>query len=261
MALNPFTIKKYAVLLIVPVLVTILFYVGLLYWGFLWAIVSLGIGLILGAVLGNALLKTPFSNMLEGKGLLCFNLDSTGVLQPFNVGLDRPYIKGRYNKTNIKDIFDRSTVLQLAPPRQAKNVTETETGNLIIELDTKNFNNARLALFHFPVLIWNDQLKCLLTKDDLMNNEKTAFAEHNILFLNKQVEDLNGHLLNFGRYIVESTKPIGNIFQNKWTWIIMVAILIIASIFIFPIGLEFFKGVAEKGGGAIAKTTGAITPA
>lgn len=247
-------------MLLIPCITTILFFIGVSYYNLMFGIIFFAVGLLLSVLIGTVMLKNPFSNMIEGKGLLVFNLDSTGLFQPFNVGLDNPYLKGKYNKQEIKDIFDRSAVMQIAPPQKARRIKQEENGNIIIELDTKKFNDARMAMYHFPVLIWNDQLKTFLTKSDLTDKEKTAYAEHGILYLNKQVEDLNDHLLNFGRYIVENIKPKKGLFANKWAIVIIIIVIVIIIIIASPILINTISGMSGSAVDAVSGAAGAITP-
>lgn len=225
--INAFVMRKYAALITSSMTSTILFFVGVMYWGLLWGIVFLIVGLILGVVIGNILLNNPFTSMLEGKGLLVINMDSTGILKPFIVGLESPYIKGRFNGKWIEDVFNRNTINQLAEPKIAKKaVIQNETG-LTINLTEEEYNKARFSMFHYPVIIWNDQVKSILTKDFLAKNEKDTFAEHNILYLNNKVRELTNSVRDFGRHVVENMKPSKGIFSNP----------VIVGIIIFFVGL------------------------
>jgi hypothetical protein len=110
-------------------------------------------------------------------------------------------------------------------------------------------------------LIWNDQTKSLLTKDFFSEKEKNAFAEHGVLYLNKQVEHLNSALLNFGRYIVESIRPKGNIWENKWVIIIIVIALIVVVIMAAPFVMQLFEKFIAPASDTIsgASSGGALT--
>lgn len=261
--INPFAIKKWISLLIGPLLTVVLFFIALTFYGLLIGLAFMGVGLLLGAILGNLMLKNPFTMMLEGKGLLCINMDSTGILRPFIVGLDNPYMHGKIGKSHVRDIFDRATVLQLArPQKNTTSLKQTKEGGIEIKLDEQKYNEGRFALFHYPVLIWNDQLKQILTKDFFSEGEKNAFAEHGVLYLNKQLEDLNRYLLNFGRYIVENLKPKSDIWQNKWVIIVIIVAGIALMALFVPAIIKAMSGVSGPVSEAIksAGTSGALTP-
>lgn len=256
--LNPFVLRKYATLIFSPLITTVCFYIGLVFYGFIYAFIFMFVGILLSAFMGVFLLKNPFSMMLEGKGILLLNLDSTGVIRPIIVNVMSPYIRGRLNNTPIKDVFDREAVLNLAAPVKSNiPAKKTENGGIEIKLDEETYNRGRFALFHYPVLLYNDQIKSVLTKDFLAEGEKHAFAEHSILFLNRSMEDLTSHVRDFGRYIVDLAKPQQSIFKNKWVIIIIVVLVIIlAALFAGPI-IETLSKTMGPAAQALTGATGA----
>lgn len=263
--LNPYTLRKYSALLLNGGITVILFYVGIVYYGLWWGVGFFFGGLILGMIIANMLLKNPFSMMLEGKGIITFNMDSTGILQPFIIRVAPPYIKGKLFKKEINDIFNRNTVFNLAEPVEAetKAVNKIDKdGKKILEfrLDEKEYNKARFSFIHYPLLIYNEQVGSLITKDFLSNTEKTMFIEHSIMYLNRKLEGLTDSIRDFGRYIVELQKPKSSFFQNKWVWIIIgVGLLALAAMFV-PKIMEI---ATEAGGGVIQsvmETKQTITP-
>ena len=233
--MNPFVIKRYTAITISSMMTVVIFYFVTKYYGFIWGCVSIIAGLLFGIVIASALLKNPFTVMLEGKGLLCFTLDSTGIISPFNIQLKQPYVKGRHGIDMIKDVFDRSTVFKLKAPMRVKNpAIMDETGGLSLKLTEKELNASNFALFHFPLLIYNKQIKSFITKEVLGNEEKSLFAEHTILYLNQIMQELTSLTRDFSRYIIESLKPKENFLQSKWTYIILTIVLIIFAIMFGP---------------------------
>ena len=262
--LNTFVLKKYSTFLFIGLLNPILWYIGLQF-GMLWGFVLLSVGLLLSVVIGKMLLKNPFTEMLEGKGILALNIDSTGVIRPFIVGILPPYIRGKLGKEKVDDIFNRSTVLNLAAPvtskTLAKPITEGEKkGGITITLDEEEYNKGRFALFHYPVVIYNQQIKSVLTKDFLSGLEKDVFAEHTVLYLNKKLEELTGVVRDFGRYVVELTKPKGSFLKSKWFFIIMIIALVIIAIMFAPKVIQLITGMMGNAGDAVNSAGGAITP-
>ena len=262
---NPFVMKKWGALLLGPLLVVIFFFIGVKFYGFWWGLALMGIGLILSAVLSNLLLNNPYRAMLEGKGLLSFNMDSTGVISPFIVGLQNPYIKGKKDGQKIKDVFDRAAVFTLQEPNESKeNFIEQDNkeNEIKLTLSKDDYNKSKFGQLNFPVLIWNDQIKQFLTKDFFSDGEKQATAEHAILYLTKLVEELNINLLNFGRYIVETTNPNKDSWLkgNWWVILLIIFVIVVLGIMFGPAIMDKLQGgVAGAAGGAI-KTSGAVTP-
>lgn len=265
--LNPFVLKKYGALLFVGLFTVICFYIGLQFYGLWIGLALLFVGLIVSMLVSNKLLTNPFTEMLEGKGILTLNIDSTGVIQPFIVGVHPPYIKGSLNRQPINDVFDRDAVFNLSIPIKnktpAKQITEGENkGGINITLNEKDYNDGRFALFQYPVLIFNNQIKSIVTKGFLASEEKHSFAEHGVLYLNRKMEELTSAVRDFGRHVVELTKPKEGFWQQNKAIIIIVMILVGLLIILFaPKVMEQLGGVAGSTGGILKKTAGtAITP-
>lgn len=243
---NIYKLRKWTALLIMSFIPCTGMVIGIMQYTFM-----IGLGIFIGCTLicifvGNVMLNNPFSNMLEGAGILTLDLNSTGVIRPFLTTVNQPYVKGNIGADQINDVYDREAVMQLAPPANTGKVT-VKGNSLIIEMDIEEFNRARFGLYQYPVLIYNSQLKTLLTKDMLSNDEKSSFAEHGVLYLNRKLEELTSIIRDFGRYVVELTKPKSSIFQSTWFKIAMViAIIIIIALFAKPI----INTIMETGGSA-----------
>jgi hypothetical protein len=252
---NPFVLKKYGALLMVGLITTICFFVGLTIYNFVFALGFMFAGLLLSVAISNFLLKTPFSDMLEGKGILVFKLDSTGILAPFIIKVDPPFIRGKVGKKKITDVFNRSTVLNLSNPINNDSTAKfTEDGKLSFTLDVDKYNQARFGFNQYPCLIYNSQLGTFLTKDFLSSFEKDTFAEHTVLYLNRLVEELTSVMRDFGRYVVESLNPKESWIKNNWGWLIIGAIVLILGILLAPFIIQWIQGSGAGAVGAVKET-------
>lgn len=269
--INVFKIKKWAALALAGMLPAFFFVMGAQFYGFLVGVGTMLVGLILGVFIGNALLKNPFSDLLEGKGLLALDVNSTGVITPFIVNIVSNQIKFKdpKSKEDIDELFDREAVHMLNVPKQlakSKVLVDNKAGVFTMTLDQDEFNSSRFSLFQYPVLLYNSLLKTILTKEMLSDNEKEAYAEHGLIHLNHQIRGLNNNLRDFARGVVESLKPKQNIFSQWWFYLI-IGIVVITLIALFaPAVLNAISGL---GGGAAsqaiqtagsAASGGAITP-
>ena len=210
---------------------TICFMVGNITYGLMGSIGLFLVGLLVSVMIANVMLRNPFSLMLEGKGIMAINMDSTGILRPFIVNVVSPYIKARFAGKPLNDVFDREAVMQLAVP--VENATPAETtkeGGLIIKLSEKEYNAGRFAMFHYPCLIWNAQTNSIITKDWFSEKEKGAFAEHGILYLNRRMEELTTVVRDFGRAVVELLKPERSLLKNKWVLLILIIGLVVLAL-------------------------------
>jgi hypothetical protein len=260
---NVFKLRKWAALLLTGLLTVISFFIGLKYYGFWLGLAAMGGGLLFSVLLSCLLLKNPFTDMLEGKGILALNIDSTGVIKPFIVSVQQPYIIGWLNKTWIKGIFDRALVFNMAVPTKTKTPAKLNPGckdkGIALVLDEDEYNRARFGFFHYPVLIYNQNVQSFVTKDFLSDTEKTTFAEYLALYLNRKMEELTSAVRDFGRHVVELSKPQGSILQNKWFWIIMVIGMVILGIMFAPSIYNAVVNTMHGAGGAL-NLENTITP-
>lgn len=214
---------------------TIFFFVGVQFYNFWGGMGMLAIAGLIFVFLTNFMLMNPFTAMLEGQGLLCFNLDSTGIIRPILLRVMQPYVKGKMGADDVLDVYDRSTVLQLAEP-ETEGTAVVKNGKITITMTEGDYNRARFGFMQYPVLLYNAQIKSLLTKDFLSEGEKTSFAEHSILYTNRKIEELTSAMRDFGRYVVELTKPKDSFFKSKFfMWILIVGIILLLLLFAQPI--------------------------
>lgn len=257
---NPFVIRKWATIALCGFLPTIAWHVGMT-WYTLWiALGAFFVSLLVCFAAGGKLLANPFTQLLEGRGLLALDMSSAGIIRPFIVSVQQPFIKGKFNGEDIEDIFNRETVMQLGNPEtkgkgyilQGTKKTGEKVGGLAVVLTEEEYNSARFALFHYPVLIFNSQLKTFLTKDMLMAAEKEVFSEHLLLYMNRKIEELTSLIRDFARYIVELTKPKGSIFANKWVIVIMIILGLLLLAAFAPAIIDTLKGgVLSSAGDAL----------
>lgn len=263
--LNPFVMKKWAALILSGAVPTILWTVGSLYYGLWGGVGFFLVGLLLSVIAGSVLLSNPFTKMLEGKGVLGLLLDSTGIIKPFIWVVKSPYMFTRLGGKNVKDVFNREAVGHIAAPQNAELPAEFgEKGGLNLRLTEKELNDSRFQMFHFPCVIFNNQIGSTITKDWLSDKESTTFAEHGILYMNRQLESLNAAMLNFGRYIVELTKPSEKWYQNKWILFLVIGLAVLLLVMFAPAVINAVKGMMAPASTALqtagTATGGAVTP-
>lgn len=267
MALNVFKMKKWAGLLLIGFLSTMSYMIGSIYYDFLLALVCFGAGLVVSVMLASVLISNPFQKMLEGQGILCLNIDSTGIIRPFVVAVKPPYISGKIGKNKVSDVFNRSTVFSIAGPEKMGKMERIKEGDKMggfnISISYDEYNEARFGMFHYPVIIYNQQIKSLITKDFLSSVEKDTFAEHGVLYLNRKVEELSSAVRDFGRYVVETLKPASSWYQSKWFIIVIVGLLVLILAMFAPAVIQQIQGFASTAGSGVGKaaSSATITPA
>lgn len=254
--INPYKIKKWAALLLAGIFPTIGFFVGVKFYG-LWIGIACFAGtLFVSALLANLLLVNPFTSMLQGAGIMAIDMNSTGILQPFIVRLRNPDIIGRIRGRLIRDVFDRNAVMTLSEPVVAsmQGKKDTKTGNISFTLSQEDFNRSRFAMYQYPVLIYNSHINSFLTKEWFSEMEKTAFAEHTVLYLNRIMQELTSMTRDFTRGVIDLLKPKGA-GGNKWVWIIIIGGLILLAALFAPSVINAIKGASGSATEAVASGT------
>lgn len=279
--LNPFVMKKWVLLLLLPLFCATSLYVGVFFLGFWKGLGCLAGMLIVSMLIGNYFLwRNPFTQMLEGEGLLFIDMSSTGFIQPFLCKLQMPFMKANINGKEIKDVFDREHgVYNLGGPIQTgiaqmrefeegekglSEVTRTEEdGELVIRIPLKQLSKSRFQWLQWPVILFNQSTGSTITKDWFSEKEKGAMAEHAFLYQNKMLEELSSNVLHFARSVIELIKPKGEgWFSGKTGWIIIIAIIVILLLlFGKPLMNTFmnFMGTAKTSLGS-SLPSGTITP-
>lgn len=267
MVINPFVIKKWGALFLVGFISVLGYMIGIMqYKNHLMAIAISMACMLIGMLGANMLLINPFRSMVEGKGILVFDLNSTGIIRPFIVTVNPPYIRGRLGRKPVDAVFNRKTVMNLKTPisinKSADYIVEGEKkGGIKIELSEEQYNSGRFGMFHYPVLIWNSQIDSVVTKDFLSEQEKDIFAEHTVLYLNRKMEELTTSVREFARHVVDQMKPRGKML-GRWgwvVWVIVIALMILLVAMFAPAvwdiitggGTEVVDSISGLGKGAV----------
>lgn len=270
--------KKHAVFVmlgVIPLMIFLLIffptikffnYEGLrfMYLDYTMVAVSIAIAFIVAVVIifvGSRWLRHAFTDMLEGKGLLTFILDSTGVLGSFNTRVMTPKMQGVFPQKGmapVEDIYDSDLLYRLMVPKdagfsKAVSFSKDEEGKIVLgeEVDVlvlPKADESSKVLFRFenrPVLIFNKAMNKYLSRDALAKYEKDIEIKHNALNILRKVQETDISFRNFGRYIGENIKPMkrGIFGSPLMKWVIYGAII---ALIVFII-LLFVPGFLSAG--------------
>jgi hypothetical protein len=262
---NPFKLKRMIALLIVGAfpIITYMFLEPYTSDPFNWSPFAVIGGTLLSvivfSIVAGQLLRHPFTKIVEGEGLAVFDVSSTGIVQPFLIRVAKNEVVGKLGKSNIKGVFDRESVYQLAEPVNvsAPLKIDEETGDVTITITNAEYHRSRFALYHRPLLLYNSQIQSLLTKDYLSDKEKNTFTEYGLLYLVRKVEELSTAMLNFGRYVVEMTRPKQEFVGSTWFWILIIGGIGVLAVMFGPSILEAIQGASSS---ATQSVGGVINP-
>jgi len=222
-----------------------------------------------GFIARRTLLSHPFIDYLEGKGLIVKTLDSTGLIKTFLVDLHPPFLRGRIGNVEVEDVFDRQAMFYETPPIPTEAEVQREVMEENGETKVKEYlvvkiprDEAHILQFKehvYPVFFWNENLKTFLTKESIAKLETDTLLDHALLYLVRKIEELDKHLRDFARHVVDLTRPQGfNLFEMIRrhpiaTILVIILIAIAAAIYFVP-------GLVESLAGAATPTTTPATP-
>lgn len=256
--MNSYAIKRWASYLLAGVGTTAVLVVMILSGAdiVLSAVVAFLANILFGILSRRFLLAHPLLDYLEGKGILVKSVDSTGMIRTFVVQLSPPYLQGELDGKRVEDVFDRSAMMYETTPAK---VQGEDTGDeIVIRIPKEQYHTLQFREYVYPVFIWNANLKTFLTKDALAKLESDALLDHALLYLMRKVEELNGLLRDFGRYVMDTARPTWFSLQEFIKRHPLLFILVLIGIVVAVI-VMFFPGV--MGGAAEDALGGAVTAA
>ena len=247
-----YRIKKIVMLLVLG-LVPGALYPFLIVWSGMMMGTAIFIAIaVLFVVITIRVLHHPLLTVIEGKGMMAGTFDSSGRVELFNVAYSNPPIlEGKYKGKDIETIFDRSLVHDLilhddkavmqkakVVDKEGKPVKEVE----VLVLPERKDEYVFALEKRYPFFIFNKNLGVFLSKESLSNLEKNIFAKHLILELLRKTAELANYMRDFGRYVIEATKPrrlsLRELVRKWWFWFIIIIVLLYANILdytVFPI--------------------------
>jgi len=259
--LNVFKIRRIASFVLASFIPATTFGVLLFMYGIWAGVIGLIFTSLIMVFIGGAMIKSPFRDVLEGKGILGITMDSTGILDLFVLSVWDDRLKAKLHGLEVEDVFNREAVFQTRTPKQgAYHVIEEgdNKGSILIGMDQPMFNKAKFSMLGIPTVIWNKQAKSILTKEFFSEKEKDSFAEHSIIYLNKNLKELNNSMRDFSRYVVETTlQKGGGLLGSKWTWIIIAVAVIIMIVLFGPAILDSLSSSGAIGAASSAVDTAA----
>jgi len=260
---NLFTVKKWSGLFIVGFVPAFLMFFFLLFgYGIVLAIVAMMIAIILGIVIFGLLTRHPLMSLIQGEGLLVMTFDSTGVIEPFIVRVNPPFIKGKMRSgKEATSLFDRQAVFYTRNPKLGViNNTPTDDPDFEhydLKVPKGKESSITFAFMQYPTFIYNKQMGAFLTKDSLAKIETEGIIKHLVLYLKVKTEELTSIMRDFARYVIELTRPKTSMFAGKGRLIMM--LLFAVGIVIFVV--LFLPSIISVLGPAFSAGKSAITGA
>jgi len=260
MGVRPAKMKRWAAFFLTGLIPLVMFItISLSQKNILFATGAGLVGIFIMVIIGGMVIKTPYTMIFEEAAYLTLNISSTGGIIPFIMIPQGNKIVGSFGGQQIEHMMDREAVNYLKPPKQGKIYEDGE--KIVLEMYKKDIDKNFFATNGIPTFIYSDQLGTFLSKEMLSNMETKTFARHEILYLNQMAKELNSHMLNFGRYVIELTKPLSNILENPWIrWILILVLLGGMAYFFGPALLKGAGQFTSSAASSMASASGPIVP-
>jgi len=269
---NLFKVKKLVSLFILGFLPTFAFFMFMFFgFGIIYSIIVWVLFVIIGMLIFSALTRHPLMQLIQGEGMLALTLDSTGVIEPFIIKANPPFIKGRIGRKEVSSLFDRPTVFYMKNPKDARIDFKEEDENFKtynLKVPKGKESQITYAFQQYPTFIYNKNLGALMTKDSLAKMETEGIIKHLVLYLKVKTEELTSIMRDFARYVIEMTKPKTSMFAGKSRIIIILVIIAVVIILIAlfaPSIINIIGPALSTGqsamGSAVENIQGTIKPA
>ena len=201
---------------------------------------------------GGVLLNNPFREMLEGNGIIVFDITSSGIIKPYIARANMPYIDLKVGKNYFRSIYNRAIGMYLKKPAQIK--IDDKGKNIKFELAKDDYSKTYFQLGDNPILFYNSKLQTFLTKEVLAEKENVLMVENTALQTLDQVRSMRKDLHELTRTVVDQFKPsgLGELLRNPiFVMIVVIATVFLLFMFVAP-SLPKFFGYIETGAKAIA---------
>lgn len=234
---NLYKVKKMVSLLILGMLPTFAFFMFMMFnFGIIYSIVVWVLMVVIGMLIFSVLTRHPLMSLIQGEGMLGLTFDSTGVIEPFLVKVNPPFIKGfMAGKKQVSSLFDRNAVFYMKNPQKAdmnfKNEDE-DFKTYTLKIPKGKESQLTYMFQQYPTFIFNKNLDVFLTKDSLAKIETEGMIKHLVLYLKVKTEELTSIMRDFARYVIEMTKPKQPFLAGKGKLLMIIAIIVAIIILI-----------------------------
>lgn len=215
--MNVFKIKKIVAPTVVSIMAVVPFWLVTLNYGVIYGSGAFVLSLVLGFFINSAMLKNPFTQMLEGEGLITLDISSKGVISPFIMSLQSPFMVGKYQDKNIEDYYNRRGISQIFAG-QVVEIDEEVTEKILAEVykAEKEYKKSKEKLENYKKSKLPEQaridilLKDLELKDKLLQLAKADVelysqkvpiqTRHNRIIINLDTEKFSNARMVFSQY-------------------------------------------------------------
>jgi hypothetical protein len=220
------------------------------------AVVAVVIAFIM-VILSNLVSSTAWVKIVESDKMLCLNISSTGIIEPYLLDAEPPYAVGKLKGKVKRLFFDRiGAIYYLLNPRKAEVVEEKN--EVVMRFDKTKYNSMRFDLSGVTTFIYNEQLDNFLTKDFFADKEQQLFLKNQAFSVHNQLESINNDLHYYASYVNEKLLK-KKLLGIDPMWLIIGAMILVVVVFFGPQIVDLINSVIGKTSSSIGGATQPMT--
>lgn len=216
-------------------------------------------GVIPAFLIGKGLMKSPMDALIDGKPLV-FDLNSSGMLQAYEVQLDLPLMRVKLPKTTLETKFDRKLAIPFNLLMKKKLVTFDEAGQIVFKNEKIDELMAKQYILNknATVFVINSQTGSFITKEQLANMENTLATENLTLYQLELTKNMSRDIRQLGKTFMANLGGTDfiDILKNPLVQgLILAGVILLIAILVGPMVLE-----ALSQGSSVLSSAGATLP-
>jgi len=220
------------------------------------------LGIIPAFLIGKGLMKTPMDALIDGKPL-AFDLNSSGMLQAYEIQLDLPLMRVKLPKTVLETKFDRKLAIPFNMLMKKKLVTFDEKDQVVFKNEKIDQLMGKQYVLNksATVFVINSQTGSFITKDQLAHMENTLATENLTLYELELAKNMSRDIRQLGKTFMANLG--GNEFFDILKspivqGIIIAVVIILAAVLVGPMVLDALNMGAGAVGGTNVQVPGGL---
>jgi len=255
--------KRIGVYILGGILPFLTFFLGLVFIGDVNIASVIAIVMaFLSAFLCNMVSSSPWVRAVEGDGIICLNIASTGIIEPYILKVENPYAVGKILGKVRKMFFDRAAINYLLDPKKGlMKESPNNPDKMIIEVENPfnktDFNAKRFDLQGSTCFIYNEQLKNFITKDFLNEKEQGMFLKNQAMSVYLQLEDVKENLHYYASFVNQKLMKDKVFGVDMRLLALLLIVLIVAALF-GPSIIDLINSVFSRASTSIGGATNSV---
>jgi hypothetical protein len=219
------------------------------------------LGVIPAFLVGKGLMKSPMDALINGKPLV-FDLNSSGMLQAYEVQLDLPLMRVKLSKDRVLETkFDRKLAIPFNLLMKKKQITYDDKGKIVFknekfdELMSKQYILNKNA----TVFVINSPTGSFISKEQLANMENTLATENLTLYQLELTKNMSRDVRQLGKTFMANLggSEFFDILKNPMVQgIIIAGVILLIAILVGPMIFNALGVGANAVGGTAVNVPG-----